>query len=134
MRAAAEGASDLQRRERGLRCRSEALEGTMPMPVAAARAQISDFSPAASANNGPEHKRDNQHDGHDHGDDAVKLTLREQLIDQLHSHPMAGHRGVNATQALVADRFYWKRLQGETVRVSSTAYQLVHWAPYEVDR
>jgi len=42
-----------------------------------------------------------------------KTTLREQLIDQLHSDPMIGHRGTNATQSLVADRFYWKQLNSD---------------------
>ena len=36
-----------------------------------------------------------------------KLTLREQIIKELHESAIAGHRGVSATQIAVRNRFYW---------------------------
>ena len=66
----------------------------------------------------PELKRSDCLEGDDQtethsGITSSKITLREQLIDQLHSDPMVGHRGTNATQSLVADRFYWKQLNSD---------------------
>jgi hypothetical protein len=42
-----------------------------------------------------------------------QMTLRERIIDELHSTPMSGHRGYHATVEAIRKRYHWPQMRSD---------------------